>query len=81
MADVPARVLDAGDTGCGELVLALSVEMRKLAPGELLEVRSSDPGVPADLPAWARMTGHAFEGELPPAGRSRRFLLRKGPAR
>ncbi len=72
------RVFDGGDMGCGELILALAREMRQLAPGDLLEVRSADPGAEADLPAWARMVGHRFEGTAAPIGASRRFLIRKG---
>ncbi len=66
--------------GCGVLVLALAREMRRLAPGDLLEVRTTDPGAEADLPAWARMVGHQFEGVADPIGASRRFLIRKGRA-
>lgn len=73
-----ARVFDGGDMGCGELVMALAREMRRLADGDPLEVRTTDPGADADLPAWARMAGHRFEGTLPPEGASRRFLFRKG---
>lgn len=75
---LPVRVFDGGDMGCGELVMALAREMRGLTDGEPLEVRTTDPGAPADLPAWASMAGHRFEGTLPAEGRTRRFLLRKG---
>lgn len=73
-----ARVFDGGDMGCGELVMALAREMRGLAAGEPIEVRTTDPGADADLPAWARMAGHRFEGALPREGATRRFLVRKG---
>ena len=32
--------------------------IKRLGPGDILEVRSIDPGVREDLPAWCRMTGH-----------------------
>jgi len=51
---------DAGETGCGELVLELSVRLRKMQPGDDLEVIVRDPGAPTDLPAWCRMTGHTL---------------------
>ncbi len=66
--------------GCGELVMALAREMRTLAEGELLEVRTTDPGALADLPAWARMAGHRYEGMVESPDPSRRFLVRKGAA-
>jgi tRNA 2-thiouridine synthesizing protein A len=72
-----ARVFDGGDMGCGELVMALAREMRALPPGGRLEVSSRDPGAPHDLPAWARMTGHAIE-RTEQVGTTWRFVLRKG---
>jgi len=63
---------DAGDLGCGELVLELRVRMRALKAGEVLELVARDPGASEDLPAWCRMTGH----ELLHA-RAPRFLLRR----
>jgi tRNA 2-thiouridine synthesizing protein A len=49
---------DAGDLGCGELVLELRLRMRRLASGEVLRLTARDPGAPADLPAWCGLTGH-----------------------
>lgn len=49
---------DAGDMGCGDLVLELRARLMALAPGAVLEVRATDPGAPGDLPAWCRVTRH-----------------------
>lgn len=49
---------DAGDMGCGELVMALRVRMNALPPGGVIRVTATDPAAPEDLPAWCRMTGH-----------------------
>jgi len=51
---------DAGDLGCGELVLELRLRMASMRPGQVLRLVARDPGAPADLPAWCRMTGHAL---------------------
>jgi tRNA 2-thiouridine synthesizing protein A len=51
---------DAGDLGCGELVMDLMLRLRELKPGEVLKLTASDPGAPADIPAWCRMTGHTL---------------------
>lgn len=51
---------NAGDLGCGDLVLQLRFKMDTLEPGQVLRLVALDPGVPADLPAWCRMTGHAM---------------------
>ncbi len=52
---------DAGDMGCGELLVELRARLLALAPGALLVVRASDPGAVQDLPAWCRVTGHRLE--------------------
>lgn len=49
---------DAGDLACGELVLELRLRMRKLDSGQILRLTALDPGAPADIPAWCRMTSH-----------------------
>ncbi len=63
---------DAGDLGCGELVLELRGRLLALPPGAVIEVRATDPGAPEDLPAWCRLTGHALVGARPPLYRIRR---------
>jgi len=64
---------DAGDKGCGDGPLdEIAAQMRRLAPGQRLEVRATDPSVANDLPAWCRLVGHelvAQEGE--------RYLIRR----
>lgn len=49
---------DAGDLGCGELVLGLRARLLKLKAGAVLELIARDPAAPEDLPAWCRLTGH-----------------------
>ena len=51
---------DAGDLGCGDLVLQLRFRMEALSPGAVLRLVALDPGAPVDLPAWCRLTGHAL---------------------
>jgi len=51
-----AETFDAGDMGCGDLVLELRGRLGALAPGAVLRVRATDPGAPGDLPAWCRVT-------------------------
>ena len=50
---------DAGALGCGELVLELRNRLRAM-PGAVLKVVATDPGAPADIPAWCRLTGNAL---------------------
>ena len=56
----PAASYDAGQLGCGELVLELRSRLRALPPGALLRVVAHDPAAPIDLPAWCGLTGHTL---------------------
>jgi TusA-related sulfurtransferase len=64
---------DAGDQGCGAGPLdEIAPLMRRLAPGQTLEIRATDPSVAGDLPAWCRLAGHELvqhEGD--------RYLIRR----
>ena len=74
-----SAVCDGGDQGCGGGLLLLMLQaMKRLEPGAVLEVRSTDPGVREDLPAWCRMTGNTIRQILPDSS-GRQFLLQKGP--
>jgi tRNA 2-thiouridine synthesizing protein A len=57
---------DAGDTGCGELVLELRVRLARMQAGQVLRLVARDPGAPEDIPAWCRMTGHTLVAQQPP---------------
>ena len=48
---------NAGDLGCGDLVLELRQRLRA-APGSVFKIIALDPGAPADIPAWCRMTSN-----------------------
>jgi tRNA 2-thiouridine synthesizing protein A len=54
----PAARWDAGELGCGDLVLELRRRLAALAAGEVLHVTARDPAAPEDLPAWCRLTGN-----------------------
>ncbi len=71
-----SAVCDGGDQGCGGGLLLLQA-MKRLEAGAVLEVRSTDPGVREDLPAWCRMTGNTLRQVLPDAC-GHQFLLEKG---
>jgi tRNA 2-thiouridine synthesizing protein A len=51
---------EAGEIGCGQLVVELRLRLNRMKPGDRLEVIANDPGAPVDLPAWCRMTGHTL---------------------
>lgn len=52
---------DSGSKGCGEGPLdEIAGRLRRMQPGQTLEVRATDPSVGVDLPAWCRMTGNTL---------------------
>ena len=51
---------DAGDLGCGDLVLQLRFRLLELPPLAVMLVIAHDPAAPIDLPAWCGMCGHAL---------------------
>lgn len=56
---------NAGDKGCGELVLELRMRLKAM-PGQVLRLTATDAGAPEDLPAWCRMTRHELLRAEPP---------------
>ena len=70
----PAR-WDVGDIGCGRLAAELATRVRRLGPGERLEIVARDAGAQADIPAWCRLTGHRLVSAEPPL-----YLIERGPA-
>jgi len=52
--------LDTSGALCPMPILEIAKAMRRLAPGTLVELVSTDRGLEADLPAWCEATGHAL---------------------
>ncbi len=73
-----SHVFDGGDLDCGSgLILLIRQNMERVPAGGVLEIRSAEPSVTADLSPWCRMTGHEYlltTEEVP--GRWRHFLKR-----
>lgn len=68
----PDDAWDAGDLGCGELVMVLWTRLRALPPGAHFLLTATDAGAVHDLPAWCRLTGHGLVSAEPP-----RYLIRR----
>jgi tRNA 2-thiouridine synthesizing protein A len=47
---------DAGDMGCGELVIHLKLRMQRMEPGQVMFLTAEDPGAVEDIPAWCGLT-------------------------
>lgn len=62
----PDDICDGGDLDCGSgLLLIIKKHMDPLDIGQVLEIRSREPTVADDLPAWCRMVKHEFIGSKP----------------
>jgi tRNA 2-thiouridine synthesizing protein A len=48
---------DAGEMGCGELLLKLRVRLKNM-PGRNLRLVALDRGAIEDIPSYCRLTGH-----------------------
>ena len=59
--ETPDVTFDGGPLDCGNgLLLLIRRHIDPLPPGGLLEIRSTEPTVAEDLPAWCRMTRNAL---------------------
>ena len=77
-----SRLVDGGDMDCGSgLLLLITRAMRRLEDGDLLAVRSAEPSVRVDLPAWAEMVGNDVAGRAEESAEGPWwFAVRKGSA-
>lgn len=58
MSDTPKLSLDFKGLLCPMPVVKIAQAIKQVQVGELVEAFATDPGVVADIPAWARSTGH-----------------------
>ncbi len=52
--------LDATGLLCPEPVMMLHNKVRDMAPGEVLEVRATDPSTERDIPKFCQFLGHTL---------------------
>lgn len=77
MSDVkPDQVLDLKGLLCPMPVVKLSVAVKKLAMGQVIEGIATDPGVMADIPAWARTSGNELLS-IQQQGKEFHFIVKK----
>lgn len=74
----PDASFDSGELDCGNgLLLLIRKHLDRLEPGQLLEIRSTETSVEADLPAWCRLTKNELLS-FTKQGKQRSFLVCKG---
>lgn len=72
--------LDVTGLFCPLPILLAAREMRKLRPGDLLEVVGDDPGIREDMPVWCERAGHRLVEMEEEEGKIR-SLVEKGEGR
>jgi tRNA 2-thiouridine synthesizing protein A len=72
-----AKVVDARGNTCPGPLLEAKRGIGQVKIGEVLEIKSSDPGTRKDIPAWARKVGHDYLGFLEAEEHDRLFIARK----
>ena len=74
-----AATLDGGTMDCGSgLLLAITRGMRGVEVGQVVVVRTEEPSVCVDLPAWARLAGHTLAGADTAEDGAWRIAVRRG---
>ncbi len=72
--------LDVRGLFCPVPIARATERMVSVAPGEVLEIQATDPGVIIDVPAWCHSSGHEFLGYRR-EGLTVSCWVRKGPPR
>jgi TusA-related sulfurtransferase len=64
---VVSHLWNAGDIGCGRLVVGLKRNISRVRAGELLRVTAGGAAARIDVPAWCRLTGNQLICESHPS--------------
>ena len=73
------QVFEGGDMDCGSgLILLIRQNMLTVPEGGIMELRSSEPSVSAELPPWCRMVGHEYLQTVEDAPEHWRHWIRRG---
>jgi tRNA 2-thiouridine synthesizing protein A len=74
---IVSKIVDARGSACPGPLLEAKKGIGQVKVGEVLEIKSSDPGTRNDIPAWAKKVGHEYLGVLEAEGHDRIFVTRK----
>lgn len=72
----PDQVLDLKGLLCPMPVVKLQLAVKKLNVGQIIEGIATDPGVMADIPAWARTSGNELVS-IEQQGKEYHFIVKK----
>jgi len=74
--DKADKVLDLKGLLCPMPVVKMAKAIKEIGVGQTIEAFATDPGVIADIPAWARSTGHELV-TLEKLDKQFRFVVRR----
>jgi tRNA 2-thiouridine synthesizing protein A len=69
--------LDLKGLLCPMPVVRIAQAIKNVAIGDVIEATASDPGVLADIPAWARSTGQELVSIEKANGKEIRFTVKR----
>ena len=72
----PDVTLDLKGLLCPMPVVKLQLAVKKMQPGQVIESVATDPGVMADIPAWARTSGNELIS-IEQQGKEYHFVVKK----
>lgn len=72
----PDRVLDCKGLNCPIPIIRTAAEIRRMTPGQVLQMDATDPASIPDMAAWSRRTRHPVIGQTETGGVFS-FLVRK----
>ncbi len=71
------KVLDLKGLLCPMPIVKMSKAIKEVQIGQLVEAYATDPGVMADIPAWARSTGNELVSLEKMIDKRFRFVVRR----
>ncbi|HWV37057.1 MAG TPA: sulfurtransferase TusA family protein [Vulgatibacter sp.] len=75
----PDRTVDATGTFCPVPIIETAKVARELAPGQVILVLATDPGIESDVPVWCKGTGNEHLGTEAEDGVWRSWIRIGGP--
>lgn len=69
--------LDLKGLLCPLPVVKIAQAVKKVEVGDIIEAIATDPGVLADIPAWARSSGNELVSIAKTSGKEIRFVVKR----
>jgi|TARA_B100000315_G_C14370550_1_gene492740 tRNA 2-thiouridine synthesizing protein A len=74
----PDLVLDCSGMRCPRPIVEMAKAMRRMGPGQVLELLATDPVAKKDVPAWCQKTGNEFLDEEETLGHFKFHVRKRG---